>query len=208
MLEMLLRQPGLAELLGGIDSRNIETRIVDLTTGEEVTDVDPATYDPRAAAKDPRRSTAVPKARDLAGIGRRVRWAPVYVVRHEGRVRSLVLPVHGKGYGGMIYGYLALEGDANTIAGLSFYEHAETPGIGGEIDEAGWRDLWRGKRLRDDGGRVRIRVVDEDAPDTGDRAHRVDAIGGATRTSEGVERMIRFWLGDDGFGPYLRRFGP
>jgi Na+-transporting NADH:ubiquinone oxidoreductase subunit C len=205
LLEMLQQQPGLSELLGGIDASAIETRIVNLDTGEESTEVDPADYDERAAATDPARSTPIPKDRDFAGVGRRARWARVYVIRHEGQLRSLILPIYGRGYGGLIHGYLALEGDANTIAGISFHEHAETPGIGDQITEPEWRERWRGKQVRGGDGAVQIRVVDTKAPAAaGDALHRVDAIGGATRSSQGVGNMVRFWLGDDGFGPYLR----
>ena len=209
LLEMLERQPGLSELLGGIDASAIETRIVNLDTGEEATDVDAASYDERAAVSDPARSMPIPKARDFAGIERRARWARVYLVRHEGRIRSVILPIYGRGYGGLIYGFLALEGDANTIAGISFYEHAETPGIGDEITELEWRERWRGKHVRNTEGTVRIRVVDEEAAKTAeDPLHRVDAIGGATRSSQGVGNIVRFWMGDDGFGPYLRSLKP
>jgi len=209
VLEMLEQQPGLSKLLGGIDPSAIETRIVNLDRGEEDTDIDAATYDPRAAARDPARSTTIPKERDFAGIERRARWARVYVIRHEGRIRSLILPIFGRGYGGLIHGYLALEGDANTIAGISFYEHTETPGIGDEITHGAWRERWHGKRVRNAEGKVRIRVVDEEAAKTDeDPLHRVDAIGGATRSSQGVGNMVRFWMGDDGFGPYLRSLQP
>lgn len=209
ILEMLERQPGLSERLGGIDASDIETRIVNLDTGKEAHDVDAATYDVRAAAIDPARSTPIPKARDFARIERRARWSRVYVIRHEGRIRSVILPIYGRGYGGLIYGYLALEGDLNTIAGVSFYEHAESPGIGDEITALEWRERWRGKRVRGTDGNVRIRVVDEEtARADDDEAHRVDAIGGATRSSQGVGNMVRFWMGDDGFGPYLRSLKP
>jgi Na+-transporting NADH:ubiquinone oxidoreductase subunit C len=191
ILEMLANQPGLSELLGDVGADALEAHLIDLATGEEVAGVDPATFDPRAAEKE-----------------RRARWAAVYLVRHEGRVRSILLPIHGRGYGGMIYGYLALEGDANTVAGISFYAHSETPGIGDEITDAAWRSRWRGKRIRDEAGELRLRMASEDEPDAGDGVHRVDAIGGATRSSQGVGNMVRFWMGEDGFGPYLRRFRP
>ena len=204
ILDMLRAQPGLSELLGGIDAAAVETRMVDLERGVEVADVDPATYDLRAASVDPAQSVALPADRDPARIGRRPRLAPVHLVRHEGRLRAIILPIYGRGYGGMIHGYLALEGDANTVSGVSFYEHAETPGIGAAITGPTWRGRWSGKRLRDAEGALRIRVVDAKTPEAaGDALHRVDAISGATRSSQGVGHMVRFWTGPDGFGPYL-----
>ena len=208
MREILESQPGLAALLRGGEKVALETRLVELASGHVLRNADAAGFDQRAAARDPLQSVAIPAERDVAGIRRRARRAAVYEVRHGGRLEMLILPIHGRGYGGLMYGYLALAGDANTILGITFYEHEETPGIGGDIEEADWRDLWRGKRVRDAEGRVQIRVIEEDVPSALDPRYRVDAIGGATRTSQGVANMVRFWMGDDGFGPYLRRVVP
>ena len=208
MLEILESHPGLAALLRGGETVELETRLVELSSGHVLRDADGAGFDQGAAAKDPVQSVALPSERDMAGIGRRAKRALVYEVRHGWRLAMLILPIHGQGYGGLMYGYLALGADANTILGITFYKHEETPGIGGDIEEADWRDLWRGKRLRDEEGRVAIRVIEEDVPSSLDPLYRVDAIGGATRTSQGVANMVRFWMGDDGFGPYLRRAVP
>ena len=111
--------------------------------------------------------------------------------------------MHGQGYLSTLWGYLALGGDGNTIRGLSFYEHGETPGLGSEIDTEAWLSQWSGKRLFDEQGEPRIRVVKGRA----ERAspYEVDGIAGATRTGDGVTNLIRFWTGPDGFGPYLER---
>jgi Na+-transporting NADH:ubiquinone oxidoreductase subunit C len=116
------------------------------------------------------------------------------------------LPVYGTGYISTLRGYLALDADLNTIRGLSFYEHAETPGLGSEIENPRWRELWVGKRARDAAGALRLGVargaVDPDSPDAD---FLVDGISGATRTGVGVTNLLRFWLGPDGFGPFLER---
>ncbi len=116
-----------------------------------------------------------------------------------------MLPVYGQGYLSTIRGYLALAGDTNTVRGIRFFEHEETPGLGSEIESEAWRSAWRGKRLRDEQGEIRIRVVREAQSGALPAEHRIQGISGATRTSDGVSNLVRFWVGPDGFGPYLER---
>ena len=198
--------PGLDQVVGTLPGQEIEARAVELGTGRYAQDVDPGRFDPRAAERDPAASVALPPERDLAGIGRRANHAVVFLVRDAERLRLLVLPVYGAGYVSTLHGYLALDADGNTIRGLSFYEHAETPGLGSEIDNPQWRGQWAGKLARDAAGALRLGVargrVEPGAPDA---AHQVDGISGATRTGVGVTNLLRFWLGPDGFGPYLER---
>jgi Na+-transporting NADH:ubiquinone oxidoreductase subunit C len=130
----------------------------------------------------------------------------VHLVLEGARVELVVLPVHGEGFVSTLYGYLALDGDLNSIRSLVFFEHAETPGLGAQIEDPRWLAKWRGKLVRDAEGRIRIRVApDAVAPDAPDAVHEVDGITGATYTGEGVTNLLRFWLGEDGFGPFLRR---
>lgn len=193
--------PGLGELLGEAGEAELEVRVVELASGAYAPWVDPEEL--LRARDHQRESVPLPPERDLAGIGERPRYAPVYLLRRGGVLHALVLPVYGKGYLSTIRGYLALAGDANTVRGISFVEHEETPGLGSEIESPAWRARWSGKRLRDERGEIRIRVVRE-APAGGD-PYRVQGISGATRTSDGVSDLVRFWVGPDGFGPYLER---
>ncbi|MEE8313879.1 MAG: NADH:ubiquinone reductase (Na(+)-transporting) subunit C, partial [Myxococcota bacterium] len=201
LLEILERIPGLELLLEAGEGRHVEARLVDLETGEELDLGDPQEFDPREAALDPSRSIALAPERDIAGIERRANHAIVYRVERNRRLELLILPVYGAGYVSTLYGYATLAGDANTLLDVSFYEHSETPGLGSQVDSPEWRERWRGKRVRDEQGRLRIRValapVDPDSPDA---AYTVDGLSGATRTSQGVSDLLRFWLGDDGFG--------
>ncbi len=200
-----------AKLLSGetaVDElfRRIDSRVVDLRSGEFATGVAAETYDQRAAARDPERSTAVPGDRDVASIGRRADYATVYLVRDGDAIATVVLPVHGYGLWSTMYGFLALDGDLNTIVGLGFYEHAETPGLGGEIDNAGWLRKWEGKLAYDEDGVPRIEVVKGSVdPKAIAARHQVDGLAGATLTSRGVTELLRYWLGDDGFGPFLAK---
>nr|VFK21195.1 MAG: Na+-transporting NADH:ubiquinone oxidoreductase subunit C [Candidatus Kentron sp. LFY] len=192
--------------------RLVEVRIVDLDSGDYVDTSDdpkapdPKTYDQRKAAKDPTRNYPIPKKRDVARIKQRAREANVYLVRRQGRLQNLILPVHGYGLWSTMYGFLAFDADINTITGLSFYEHAETPGLGGEIDNPKWRTRWVGKLAHDKQGSPRLEVIKGRVdPNRAEAIHRVDGISGATLTSKGVSNMMHYWLGDNGFGGYLAK---
>ena len=89
--------------------------------------------------------------------------------------------------------------DRNTIKGISFYEHKETPGLGARIEEPKWRATWKGIHSYDDKGEVATGVTKAGNP----KDNWVDGISGATLTSRGVSNMIQFWLGEQGYKPYL-----
>ena len=181
-------------------------KVVDLETGRYVDDgsIDPVTYDQRKAAKNPKTSEALDKKHDIAGISRRARYATVYLIEKDNHVESIVLPVHGYGLWGTLYGFMALKGDADTVIGLGFYEHKETPGLGAKVDLPDWKAQWEGKKIYDAKGDVAIRLlktkVDHNDPNN---SHYIDSLSGATLTSHGVENLVKFWLGEDGFGPFL-----
>ncbi len=188
-------------------SRQLEPRLLDLTSGEFVAAEDIDRFDARRAARDPAQSIALTPEQDIAQIKRRANYARIYLVRDAaGAIKTIVLPVHGYGLWSQLYGFLALKRDGNTVVGLSFYEHAETPGLGGKVDDPRWKDLWPGKQLYDEGWRPAIRLVKGPVNTrNADARHQVDALSGATLTTRGVEDLLRFWLGPDGFGPFLAK---
>jgi Na+-transporting NADH:ubiquinone oxidoreductase subunit C len=125
---------------------SIQPRVVDIDTGVFVDDVDPALFDQRKSAKDPAQSRTLSSAEDSAKILRRENRAVVYLVNDEaGALDRIILPIRGYGLWSTLYGFVALESDVNTIVGLGFYEHAETPGLGGEVDNPSWKEKWSGK---------------------------------------------------------------
>ena len=198
--------PGLEDIVGGLGAVEIQALAVDLETGRVDTSIDPSTFDATQASRDPETSVALPAARDPARIGRRARHAVVYIVRRAGLLEMIILPVHGAGYASTLRGYLALDSDTNTVRALTFYEHGETPGLGSEIESPAWLALWPDKQVRDASGAIRIRVADGRVdPANPGAMHEVDAITGATYTSQGVTNLVRFWLGPDGFGLFLER---
>jgi Na+-transporting NADH:ubiquinone oxidoreductase subunit C len=182
----------------------VTTRVVDLNTGEYRDDIDPLTYDQRAAAKNAATSTKLSGEEDIAKIQRRENMSLVYLVNNDsGDLDKVILPIRGYGLWSTLYGFVALDSDANTIAGLGFYEHGETPGLGGEVDNPRWKAIWEGKKTYRDGD-VAISVI-KGAVNTDSPASdwQVDGLSGATLTSRGVHNLVQYWLGSDGFEPYL-----
>lgn len=204
-----LVQPGQSVSASAVQDffqRDIKARLVDLGTGELVPegDGDARRYDQRAARNDPATSRAAPA--NTAGIRRLPNQGIVYFVMKDGRVDQLVIAVEGLGMWGTIYGFLSLAPDASTVRGLTYYEHRETPGLGGEIGNPDWLALWRGRKGYDDQWNPSIQVIKGQAgpPDTDPL--RVDGLSGATITSNAVTRLIRFWLGSEGYGKFLQRY--
>jgi Na+-transporting NADH:ubiquinone oxidoreductase subunit C len=189
-----------------------DVRLVDLETGEYVGPSavgvdDPMLYDQYEASSNPERSINLSPAEDQADIKRRANIAKVFIYKQDGEIQRIVLPVHGYGLWSTLYGFLALQGDADTIAGLTFYDHAETPGLGGEVDNPAWKAKWPGKEVyADNVTEPAIQLVKGSVgPDTANREYKVDGLAGATLTSRGVTNLLQFWMGDMGFASYLKK---
>lgn len=166
--------------------------------------IDLNVYDQRKAAKDPASSMELDSDTDIAGINRRARYASVYVIENDSGIERVVIPVHGYGLWGTLYGFMALEQDMNTVAGLGFYEHKETPGLGAEVDNPRWKAIWVGKEIYDENGTVLAEVLKGAVNQQAAAAkYQVDGLSGATLTSRGVSNLVKYWLGEQGFGPLL-----
>jgi Na+-transporting NADH:ubiquinone oxidoreductase subunit C len=183
---------------------NIETRILDIESGKLDPTIDTATYDYRKAALDPAQNMPAPS--NNAGVERIARAVPVYFLRDsDGEIDMLVLPIQGLGLWSTLYGFLAIDADGNTIRGITYYQHAETPGLGGEVDNPRWKALWPGRKIYVD-GEPRIEVIKGAAGPPSQDPYRVDGLSGATITARGVTHMLHLWLGPDVYGPFLQRF--
>jgi len=178
---------------------NIERSFVDLDSGEFVEVDNPKTFDQRKAAKDEKTSVSIEK--DIAKIGRRSKIASVYLVKDNDQVKTIILPIHGKGLFSTLYGFIALKANKQTIVGLKFYEQGETPGLGGEVDNHRWLALWPGKKSLNDKGQPALKLVKT----TPKNDFEVDALSGASMTTRGLQNMINYWLSDQGFGPFLTK---
>ena len=196
------------QLLKAFD-RRIRVRLVELPGGamQPASRMDPKTYDQRKARSDPAASHSVPP--NPAQISRVPNYGAVYFVvdaADQGHIEQIVIPVEGVGMWGTLYGFLAIDRDTTTISGLTYYDQKETPGLGGEAGNARWQALWRGRKAYDENWEPRIVVIKGPAGPPAQDPHRVDGLSGATITSNGITRMMAFWLGREGYGPFLARF--
>lgn len=198
-----------AEIEEIFESR-VSRELVDIETGDYVSDPDDA-FEPRKAAKTADLSTEVTGGFDI-GQARREKQTWVYLVKDGDSINQVILPVYGMGLWSTLYGYVAVDKDLRTIKGLTYYEHAETPGLGGEVENPAWKAKWIGKQIFEEGVAVseatdrNIKVgVAKGAPVGDNTKYMVDGLSGATITSRGVDSMLKYWFSDQGFGPYFKK---
>ena len=185
----------------------------------EKLDLKNAKFDTDKALRDSSLHDVLDPADDVAGIKKVEKFAVFYKVKEEDssavdndvsdqpEVIKLVLPIRGRGLWSTLYGFIALEVGVNkgpkaiNVIGLTYYKHGETPGLGGEVENQIWKNYWPGKKVFDGNWNVKVAVTKAtNVPEE----FKVDALSGATLTSNGVTNMLKFWLGEQGFGPYLR----
>lgn len=184
---------------------NIKTRLVDLSTGKFIpeTELSVADFNPTEARLDTKQSTLLTKDQDKAKIRRRENISLVYMVYDGTQLSQIILPVRGKGLWSTMYAYVAITADLNTISGVSFYEHGETPGLGGEIQNPRWQSGWSGKEIYAQDGVTAFSVAKTKA--NPQDVHQIDGLSGATFTAKGVADLMLFWFGDNGFKPFLEQ---
>jgi|TARA_B110000977_G_scaffold61288_1_gene83249 Na+-transporting NADH:ubiquinone oxidoreductase subunit C len=183
---------------------SVETRLVDLSSGEYSELFAVEDYNQKKASKDLANSIELSREEDVAGIGRRAKLAKVYLVRRAGEIVRVVLPIHGYGLWSTLYGYVTLEQDMNTVYAITFYEHKETPGLGGEVDNQKWQASWRGKQVYDEQGQTRLALIKGRVDrNSTSQQYQIDGLSGATLTSNGVSNMFAFWMGQQGYKQYL-----
>lgn len=187
--------------------KRVETKLVNLATGEYVTGMNADTYDQNQAAKDSKQNYMIPSSKDLARIKMRAKISKVYLIKSDsGSVDKIILPIKGKGLWSTMYGFLALKTDTKTVAGFGFYDQGETPGLGGEVENPRWKKLWIGKVIVDDNYQPDLDVIKGSVdPHNPNASHQVDGLSGATLTSNGVQNLVNYWMGDNGFAPYLKK---
>jgi Na+-transporting NADH:ubiquinone oxidoreductase subunit C len=177
--------------------QSIEPKVIDLDTDTYVEGIDAAAFDPESAPmKTPPENSA--QIKSVPG------QVQIFHVLKDGKLDKIVLPIFGKGLWGTLYGYLALAADTTTVEGITYYDHKETPGLGGEVDNPKWKNRWPGRKVYGDSGAVALHVIKGPAGPPAEDPHSVDGLSGATLTSRGVTNMLQFWLGDEGYGPYLK----
>ncbi|MEE2685192.1 MAG: Na(+)-translocating NADH-quinone reductase subunit C [Planctomycetota bacterium] len=185
----------------------IERRVVELASGQFVDStvysklgIDPGSYDIKQILRTDGLYDLLDRDRDTASIKRLEKYAVVYLYREEGQLKQVILPIRGYGLWSTLYGFISLDAELENIQGITFYEHKETPGLGGEVDNLKWKQQWYGKTAFTPDGDVKVEVVRGKASDA---SYQVDGLAGATITTRGVSNLVKFWLGPDGFGVFL-----
>lgn len=186
--------------IGSLFKKHVRARIVDIKAGELDPTVKSETYEEKKLLSDPARHMTIEGK--PAGIKKVPKKAMFYEVVMGKNVEMLVLPIRGKGLWGEMKGYLALGADTRTIRGITYYQHVETPGLGGEVDNSKWKAQWPGKKAYDDKWVPTLKVVKGKASG----AYQIDGLSGATITSRSVGAQVRFWLGEQAFGPFLKNY--
>jgi len=189
--------------IAGLFSR-VKKKVINLKKGTETTAVDPAGCSQSQALADNALSYTLNPEEDIAGIKRMVKYGVIYNVYKENKIALTVFPVCGKGLWSTLYGFIALDKDLNTVRGITFYEHNETPGLGGEIDNSKWQAGWVGRKIYKEGKPV-LKLIKGKAGPAREDPYQVDALSGATLTSKGVTHLIRFWFGSKGYAEYIKK---
>ena len=196
-----------SEIAETFNSR-VEPLLISLDTGEIVEGADTASYNAIKAAKSGDDQQRIVLDDDPAGIKVRENDEVIYrIIDASGNTQQYVFPIRGYGLWSTLFGYIALDADMETVNGISYYKHAETPGLGGEVDNPSWKAQWKGKKIYEiadaDGGGERsvgLTVVKGIAMND----YEIDGLSGASITSKGVENMIKFWFGEKGYLPFIK----
>ena len=189
-------------------TKSVEVKYLDLATGEYILEPPAPGYDSIKAAKDPEYGIPIPADKDLADIKRRAKISEVYLFRENNEIAKIILPIRGKGLWSTLMGFAAVETDGSTVSGLTFYDHKETPGLGGEIDNPNWKAQWPGKKIYAANGTVGLKVLKGTVVrGNPNEQYEVDGLAGATITARGVSNLVQYWFGAEGYMKYLAKFG-
>ena len=186
----------------------LESKFIDFNTGltmDEYNNFNIDDYDQILVTKDPNLSTKVPTSEDIAIIKNRENVGKIYILRDEkGSIDKLVLPIRGYGLWGTLYGYISIENDFNTVSGIEFYDHKETPGLGAEVDNPKWKAQWKGKKIYKDNDVNLVVIKGKVEEGDSESSYKIDGLSGATITSRGVTNMVTYWFGESGYSSLLR----
>ena len=184
-----------------IYDKYIDGTIINLETGEQLSedqypgDLNVEDFAIKKVAGDPELGKSIPSSKDLAQIKRMPKYMSVYFVKEEQEVKEIILPIYGKGLWSTMYGFIALGADMRTIEGFTFYEHGETPGLGGEVDNPSWKKTWQGKKAFGENWEVKIEVLKGRVDPSSDKAkYQIDGLSGSTLTTRGVDNLVKLWI--------------
>ena len=133
---------------------------------------------------------------------------PIYIRMNNEKIEGIALPIAGKGLWSTIFGYIALNPDTDSVLGIQFYKHGETPGLGGEVEKKWFTDnfvnhpikesngeiTYVPKKIRNENGKIiSISVIKggvDYSKSNKSAIHQVDGISGATVTADGVSDFL------------------
>jgi Na+-transporting NADH:ubiquinone oxidoreductase subunit C len=190
-------------------AEKIQPAIIDFETGQLVPkekmtgEFDPENFDQKRVAKNSKTSTVLEASKDPAKIKRFPRYSMFYTVKESGQTTGYIFPVNGLGLWSVMYGFICLDKDLQKVKGFTFYEHGETPGLGGEVDNPRWKALWKDKIIFDGVGKYQLKVLKGLAPMGSTK--EIDGLSGATITTRGIDELVKYWLGPDAFGPFIEK---
>lgn len=203
MKKNILQSAGLLEDGQDIDEafKSIHSVVVNINTGEVMSDMNPEEYDMVEANANPEMNVEIPSDKDYGGLSTRPKYANVYLEKDEsGDTKTVILKLWSKGLWSTMYGFIALDKEA-TVKGFGYYAHGETPGLGGEVDNPKWKQQWVGKSIYDNTNEVAIKVAKGEAQGE----YQVDGLSGATITSNGVTNSMKYWFSDHAYKKLLNK---
>ncbi|WKZ70122.1 MAG: Na(+)-translocating NADH-quinone reductase subunit C [Melioribacteraceae bacterium] len=206
---------------GGIDYENknpqeiynnkIKAVTIELESGEVINPEEkselltPKNFDIKKVSNISDLSVSIPSSEDIAGIKRKPTHMIIYEVLTEDKnIDKFIFPVHGKGLWSTMYGFISLDKELKNVEGITFYEHGETPGLGGEVDNPNWKASWKGKKAFNEDGEFIIEVLKGKVDPTNPKAnHQIDGLSGSTLTTRGLDNLMKYWLGENGYGAFI-----
>ncbi len=197
-----IKQDRLNHILSIVNDNTFQmkTIMVDIKTGNyEKIDSDAEFFKNFRLLATDKTAIKIPKKDDLIGVGSHPSKIPAYLFYRGDKIEKIVLLVFGNGLWSTMYGFISLNSDLNTIEGITFFEQKETPGLGGEVDNPNWKKQWKSKKLFDDKGELKFKVS------KGVDQFSVDGLSGATMTTKGVENIIKYWFGPNGYKKFLEK---
>lgn len=120
---------------------------------------------------------------------------PIFVMEKMGVMEKYAIPFKAYGLWSWIYGVIALNSDGCTVIGLTVFKHAETPGLGGEVEKDWFQDQFVNKKIVNNNNEfTSIQIAKSKAVDyysESELSYSIDGMSGATITSKGLERDLK-----------------
>ncbi|WPC75127.1 FMN-binding protein [Vibrio porteresiae] len=201
-----------------IIATHLEPMLVDFTQHTVTNSVSAISQYQQALQQDKVTTIELSSTDNPAGLTNKPSQQIIYRVHNSDVV---ILPIEGQGYLSYLKGFVALHLATGQFAKVRFYQQGETPALGGHImTDRVWLQQFVGKLALKDSqpalkivqpARVENNSSENKSTDTSTAnpnqldEYTIDGITGATNTSQRVEHIINYWLGDEGYGPILKQ---